>query len=220
MLHWYRGNPIKTLVVIANSGNWWLKSDVGFYYNMTCFLFSLNGASERASPWLYGLSKPESWATARVTEMTCQERSAVRWVAGDVNHGWAALQKQLSRASCCLSEHELAGLNRLAPKGQQSSSASLSSVYSEAASAPALGGLSVGCAEAMEKLRTDWCCQPECRWAVSRWDWLFKNYLFVNNWEPKWWYSQLHEKTGWSPTTREKFINIVKLFKNIIKLKK
>jgi len=64
-------------------------------------------ASERVSPQLRGLSKPESGATVRATEMTCQKRSAARWAAGEMSHGRAALQKQLSRASCCLAESGL-----------------------------------------------------------------------------------------------------------------
>lgn len=92
------------------------------------------------------------------------------------------LQKQLSRASCCLAENELAGLDGLAAKVQQRSSASASSAHSEeAASALALGGQSVGGAEAMEKLSGDRHCQAKYMQAVSRRDSLSKNYSSVNN---------------------------------------
>lgn len=171
---------------MANSGNRWLKIYVTFYYTMKGFLTLSDTdyplASERVSPPLHGLSKPESGATVRVTEMTCQRRSAARWAAGEMSHRWAALQKQLSRASCGLSENELAGLDRLAPKMQERTSASDTPVRSEdIASALALGGWAAGCVEAMGKLSGDGGCQAKYTQAVSRWDSLSKNYSSVNN---------------------------------------
>lgn len=51
----------------------------------------------------------------------------------------------------------------------------------DAASALALRGRSVGCAEVMEKHSGDQCCQATYMKAVSRQDLLSKNYSFVNN---------------------------------------
>ncbi|EOA93627.1 hypothetical protein Anapl_09738 [Anas platyrhynchos] len=86
-----------------------------------------------------------------------------------MSHQRSALQKQLTRASCCVSEDGLTGLCRLATKVQEGSSASAISAHAGAdASACAWGRRTVWDVEALQRITTeDLTSSTSCKFLIA-----------------------------------------------------